>query len=285
MVLSTVMDWEREFLFTDRDFSILRKLANQHTGINLSDGKKELVYSRLTRRLRKLNLISFKSYCQLLLSNPKSDELVHFINAITTNLTSFYREQHHFDFLRRILLPSLASRQASNPRIRFWSAGCSTGEEAYSLAMCIKESISASHNIDVKILATDLDSAVLDQASKGIYSHEKLKNILPQYHKKWFLKGNSLNAGFVQIKPELQKLIIFRQLNLMHDWPMKGPFDGIFCRNVIIYFDKPTQKLLIDRFANILSNGGYLFLGHSESLFKVSKRFSLVGQTIYQKIQ
>jgi len=278
------MDWEREFAFTDKDFLILSKLVNQHTGISLSAGKKELVYSRLTRRLRKLNLRTFKSYCQLLLSNSNGEELKHFINAITTNLTSFFREQHHFDFFRKTMLPSLASRQSSNPRIRFWSAGCSTGEEPYSLAMCIKESFTDKFNSDIKILATDLDSSVLEHATRGIYSTEKLKTILPQYHNKWFHKSNSLNAGFVQIKSELQKLIVFRQLNLMHDWPMKGPFDGIFCRNVIIYFDKPTQKILIDRFANILSDGGYLFLGHSETLFKVTGRFNPVGQTIYQKI-
>jgi len=285
MLLAADMDWEREFKFTDKDFMTLRDLVNWHTGISLSLSKKELVYSRLTRRLRKLNLQSFKSYCQLLQSDNRGEELVHFINAVTTNLTSFFRESHHFDFLSKTMLPELAARKVIRPRLRIWSAGCSTGEEPYSIAMSVKESFPLHNNYDIKILATDLDSSVLEKATNGIYSREKLSSIMPHRQKKWFRKGHSLNSGYVQIKPEVQNLVTFRQLNLMNDWPMKGPFDGIFCRNVIIYFDKPTQKVLIDRFANILANGGYLFLGHSESLFKVTSRFKLVGQTIYQKLQ
>jgi len=279
------MDWEREFLFTDKDFQILCELVNRHTGICLSAGKRELVYSRLTRRLRKLNLKSFASYCKLLLSDASGEEIVHFTNAVTTNLTSFFRESHHFDFLCKTLLPELISGKTANPKIRIWSAGCSTGEEPYSIAMCMMESLSQLNKTDIRLLATDLDSNVLNTAINGVYAQERLNGIMPHRQKKWFLKGYSSNHGYLQIKPELQNLITFRQLNLMHEWPMKGPFDAIFCRNVIIYFDKPTQKILIDRFANILSAGGYLFLGHSESLFKVTDRFKLVGQTIYQKLR
>ncbi|WP_455221190.1 CheR family methyltransferase [Kaarinaea lacus] len=278
-------DWDREFLFTDRDFLILRDLVNHHTGISLSDAKRELVYSRLTRRLRQLNLKCFSKYCELLQSDAMGEELVHFTNALTTNLTSFFREPHHFDYFGKVLLPELVARKSGNQRYRFWSAGCSTGEEPYTMAMCIRESLPFPNNYDIKILATDLDSSVLDTAISGIYPTEKLQTILPHRQKKWFYKDGAYEHGLRQISPELQQLITFRQLNLMHDWPMKGPFDAIFCRNVVIYFDKPTQRILIDRFANLLDPGGYLFLGHSESLFKVSDRFKLVGQTIYQKIR
>jgi len=278
-------DWDREFLFTDRDFLILRDLVNHHTGISLSDAKRELVYSRLTRRLRQLNLKSFSKYCELLQSDSMGEELVHFTNALTTNLTSFFREPHHFNYLSKVLLPELVARKAGNPRFRFWSAGCSTGEEPYTMAMCFREALPFPNNFDLKILATDLDSSVLDTAISGIYPAEKLETILPHRQKKWFYKDGTYDHGLKHISPELQQFITFRQLNLMHEWPMKGPFDAIFCRNVVIYFDKPTQRILIDRFANLLDTGGYLFLGHSESLFKVSDRFKLVGQTIYQKIR
>ena len=281
----TASDWEREFIFTEKDFHILRKLVSRHTGIALSEAKRELVYSRLTRRLRQLNLKSFSKYCQLLQSDTNGEEIVHFTNAVTTNLTSFFREPHHFDYLSKNLLPELVTKNPGKQRLRFWSAGCSTGEEPYSLAMCIRESLPFQNNYNIKILATDLDSSVLDTALSGIYPANKLKTILPHRQNKWFIKGVMQNQGLAQVKPELQDLITFRQLNLMHEWPMKGPFDAIFCRNVVIYFDKPTQRILVDRFANLLSDGGYLFLGHSESLFKVTDRFKLMGQTIYKKIR
>ena len=278
-------DWDREFIFTDKDFHVLRELVNRHTGIALSEAKRELVYSRLTRRLRQLNLKSFSKYCQLLQDDANGEEVVHFTNAVTTNLTSFFREPHHFEYLTKKYLPTLRENKTNNKRYRFWCAGCSTGEEPYSLAMSIKEAVPMEYNYDIKILATDLDSSVLDTAISGIYPDEKLKSILPHRQKKWFQRSDLNSSGYSQISPELQKIITFRQLNLMHEWPMKGPFDAIFCRNVVIYFDKPTQRILIDRFANLLADGGYLFLGHSESLFKVTDRFNLMGQTIYQKIK
>ncbi len=284
-MVQTAPEWEREFIFTEQDFYVLRELINRHTGICLSEAKKELVYSRLTRRLRQLKLRSFAKYCQLLQSDGSGEELVHFINAVTTNLTAFFREPHHFEYLCRSLLPELAAKKPGKQRYRFWSAGCSTGEEPYSMAMCIRESLPFQNNYDIRILATDLDSSVLDVAIAGLYPLEKLKTILPHRQNKWFLKGEPYNHGLMQVRPDLQNLITFRQLNLMHEWPMKGPFDAIFCRNVVIYFDKATQRILVERFANLLSPGGYLFLGHSESLFKVTDRFKLVGQTIYQKIR
>ncbi|HEY5601569.1 MAG TPA: protein-glutamate O-methyltransferase [Gammaproteobacteria bacterium] len=284
-MIQTAPEWDREFIFTEQDFYVLRELINRHTGICLSEAKKELVYSRLTRRLRQLKLKSFAKYCQYLQSESSGEELVHFINAVTTNLTAFFREPHHFEYLCRSLLPELAAKKSGKQRYRFWSAGCSTGEEPYSMAMCISETLPFENSFDIKILATDLDSSVLDVAISGLYPIEKLKVILPHRQNKWFPKGESFNHGLMQVRPDLQNLITFRQLNLMHEWPMKGPFDAIFCRNVVIYFDKSTQRILVDRFANLLGPGGYLFLGHSESLFKVTDRFKLVGQTIYQKIR
>ena len=282
---SNQSDWDREFVFTDRDFTVLRNLVSQYTGISLSDAKRELVYSRLSRRLRLLNLKSFKKYCELLQINGGGEEIVHFTNAITTNLTAFFREPHHFDYLNRSVIKTQGQAGGDKKRLRIWSAGCSTGEEPYSIAMTIKDSRDIPENADIKILATDLDSAVLSVARRGVYAKEKLKSIPPHKAQRWFLKGNEANDGYVQVKPEIQNLVSFRQLNLMHDWPMKGPFDGIFCRNVVIYFNKATQRELMNRFADILVDEGYLFLGHSESLFKVTDRFRLVGQTVYQKIK
>jgi len=273
----------REFILTDNDFHILRKLINHHTGISLSESKRELVYSRLTRRLRKLNLKDFSSYCRLLQDNVNTDEVVYFTNAVTTNLTSFFRESHHFDFFKSKLLPELVRNNVKNHRIRVWSAGCSTGEEPYSIAISAKETIPFHSNF--KILASDVDSSVLEIASRGLYSYEKLKPILPHTLHKWFSRIGDTSNDLMQVRADLQKTITFKNLNLMHEWPMNGPFDAIFCRNVVIYFDKPTQKVLVDRFANLLADGGYLFLGHSESLFKVTDRFQLVGQTIYRKIR
>ena len=276
--------WNREFIFTENDFQTLRALVSKHTGISLSDSKRELVYSRLTRRLRELNIKSFSRYCELLQDKKNNSELVHFTDAVTTNLTSFYREPHHFQFIEKNLLPHIATSSSKYGRFRFWSAGCSTGEEPYSLAMTLKEFFPAINNYDIKILATDLASTVLATAEAGVYTDDRIKTVAPHRQKKWFTKDRN-NPGTFHVNEELQKLITFRKLNLMEEWPMRGKFDAIMCRNVLIYFDKPTQRFLVDRFANLLKDDGYLFLGHSESLFKVSDRFNLVGQTIYRKIK
>lgn len=270
----------REFNFSKRDFDLLRELVNQHTGISLSDHKQEMLYSRLSRRLRVLNLDSFSSYYQLLQSD-NGEELVHFINAVTTNLTSFFREPHHFKLLSETLLPYLMTKKIATRRIRIWSAGCASGEEAYSIAIVIKETIPP--DWDVKILATDLDSSVLAKAMEGVYEVDKMTTISSERLFRWFKKGTKQQTGLVQVVPELQSLITFKRLNLIEPWPMKGPFDIIFCRNVVIYFDKATQKILFDRFANLLEGGGHLLIGHSENLFQLSTRFRLLQQTVYVK--
>jgi len=276
---------DREFIFTDMDFDYIRDLALQQTGIALTEAKRELVYSRLSRRLRQLKINSFRQYCELLQNGQNQEEIIQFTNAITTNLTSFFRESHHFKFLNDNVLKKFGMRENLKRKLRIWSAGCSTGEEPYSIAMTVRDSNKIPGFIDSKILATDLDSSVLETAQNGVYAREKLKSLAPHKEKRWFKRVARGNHDFMQVKSELQEIISFRKLNLMHDWPMKGKFDAIFCRNVLIYFDKATQSGLVNRFADILEDDGYLFLGHSESLFKVTERFRLAGQTVYQKIK
>ena len=273
---------EREFPFTDTDFDCIRTLVNQHTGIVLSDAKRDLVYGRLTKRLRQLRLHSFQAYCQVLQTGDPQ-ELEQLVNAITTNLTMFFREAHHFDMLATTLLPALRESKTPPRRLRIWSAGCSTGEEPYSIAMVCKAVLPDTEEWDVKILATDIDSQVLATAQCGVYSVERVQGLSPAHLQRWFRKGQGGNTGLVRVVPALQELITFRQLNLIHAWPMRGPFDIIFCRNVVIYFDKATQRQLFDQFADLLDPHGYLFVGHSESLFQLTNRFEPLGKTIYRR--
>lgn len=275
---------DREFKFTNGDFEKIRSFVKSQTGINLSDAKKNLVYGRLARRLREINMSSFSEYLQYVTSDNEA-ELINFINAITTNLTSFFREKHHFDFLRKEAIPKLMKDNQHTRRLRVWSAGCSTGEEPYSLAMTLKNTMQDIASWDARILATDLDTNVLAHGKAGVYDESRVEGLPDAIKRKWFRRGRGDQSGSVLVAPELKELIAFRQLNLMKPWPMKGPFDFIFCRNVVIYFDKPTQKVLFDRYAEMLRPDGYIFLGHSESMFKVSDRFKLIGNTIYQRIR
>ena len=267
---------------SDKDFNFIRSLVGQRTGIVLSDLKRDMVYGRLVRRLRQLGLSSFTDYCNVL-KNGNEHELNQLTNAITTNLTSFFREPHHFEFLSDTLLPELI-RHKRDRKLRIWSAGCSSGEEPYSIAMTIKEIVTDSHNWDIRILATDIDSNMIVTASSGIYSEDRINGIGQSRLKRWFYRGKGSNEGLVKASNELKELISFKQLNLIHEWPMKGPFDFIFCRNVVIYFSKETQKVLFNRFANLLDENAHLFIGHSESLYKVCDQFKLFGKTIYQKV-
>lgn len=273
--------YEREFEFKRSDFEFIRDLIGDRTGIVLSDHKIDMVYGRLSRRLRQLGLQSFADYLATLESDEQ--ELIEFTNALTTNLTSFFREPHHFDYLKNTALPNLI-RNRPNKRLRIWSAGCSTGEEPYTIAMTVKETVGMHSGVDLKILATDLDSNVVDRAKAGIYSADRVNGIDKGRQQKFFRKGRGdQHAGQMKVAAELQNMITFKQLNLMHDWPMQGQFDVIFCRNVVIYFNKDTQRELFARYASILADDGYLFVGHSESLHKVSDRFNLIGKTIYHK--
>ena len=272
----------REFDFGDEDFAALRKLVKDLTGINLSDQKRELVYGRLARRLRALHLRTFAEYRELLASDG-GHEISEFCNAITTNLTSFFRESHHFEHLREHVLQPLAANRSGSRRVRIWSAGCSTGEEPYSIAMTVLEALPELRTWDVKILATDLDSDVLAKAQRGMYAADRMRNMNPQRLERFFVEGRGRDGPNYQATQELQSLITFKQLNLMHSLPMKGPLDVIFCRNVVIYFDKDTQRELFARVAHLQRPGDLLFLGHSESLFKVSESYTPIGKTIYRR--
>lgn len=272
---------QREFLMTDADFKNVSNLAYEYTGIVLGPQKRDMVYGRLARRLRDLGLKAVSDYIPLV-KDDVNQEVSKFINAITTNLTSFYREAHHFEFISSTLIPELTKTNSSTKRIRAWSAGCSTGEEPYSIAMTFKEHMNL-QGWDFKILATDLDSQVLSKGQQGVYDIDRIESIDPRYKKKWFLKDKN-QPDIVKVKPEVQALIKFKRLNLLEKWPMKGGFDFIFCRNVVIYFNAETQAVLFERYADMLKEGGYLIIGHSETLDRKCNRFQSIGKTIYQKI-
>jgi len=277
------LEERRRLELSDQVFARFCRIVREQAGIVLDDTKRDLVYSRLSRRLRALSMTDFKEYCDLVERNTEP-EFEEFLNAITTNLTSFFRERHHFDFMSETVIPELLKRHEKDRRIRLWSAGCSTGNEPYSLSMTLLENLPASQAWDILVLATDLDTRVLDKARAGVYEYKDIESLKPAQRQRWFEKGGSGNEELVRVKPELGELIRFNQLNLMGDWPMKGPFDVIFCRNVVIYFDKDTQRRLFDRYAQLMTDGGYLFVGHSESLFRVTDRFELIGQSIYRKV-
>ena len=277
-----IQEKEREFKFTVEDFNFLRKLSNEHSGIQVPDERFDMFYSRLSKRVRKHGLNNFKEYCQYLTNHPE-DEFTEFINAITTNLTSFFRENHHFEYLKDKVIPEVLDRNKNSRQIKAWSAGCSTGEEPYSLAMTLLENMPTGW--EIKILATDLDTNVLKTATEGVYAEERVSGVSEPRLKRWFMRGKSAQSGQVKVRPELQKIIQFKQLNLMKEWPMKGQFDFIFCRNVLIYFDRETKTMLAKRYAEMLTNKAWLFIGHSESLNQLSKEFELVACTTYQKIK
>jgi len=276
---------EKEFLFTEKDFQFLTQLVHEKTGISLNAEKRELVYGRLAKRLRELGLKSFDPYCELL-KRDDEHEVVQFINAITTNVTHFFREIHHFEFLESTLLPAIIKEKSTSyqPKLRIWSAGCSSGNEPYSIAMVLRECMTNLTRWDAKILATDLDSNILEVAKNGIYPAASLTTVSERRKKRWFKNGSGANEGIVKISQDIKDLVSYKQLNLMDPWPMAGLFDFIFCRNVAIYFDNETREKIIDRFADRLTDNGYLFVGHSETLFGVTSRFECVGKTIYRKV-
>jgi len=269
---------DKEFLMTERDFDEIAALALKHTGIVLGRHKANMVYGRIARRLRQTGYRNFADYLAYLRDNFR-DESTNFINLITTNLTSFYRESHHFDFLRDTVIPEL--KKKSDKKVRIWSSGCSIGQEAYTIAFTLAEAHLAS-SFDVKILATDLDSDVVNTGEQGVYPADSLMPVPDETVERFFEKNRSGNQ--VRVKKSMRDLVHFKRLNLLEGWPMKGKFDVIFCRNVVIYFNRETQKTLFNRYADYLPVGGYLIIGHSESLNGLTDRFKSVGNTIYQKI-
>jgi chemotaxis protein methyltransferase CheR len=278
------LEIQSDFEFKARDFEWLRRAASQYSGIVLPETKGRMVYSRLAKRLRQLGLTKFSEYRAILESGDQA-EFVEFINALTTNLTYFFREPHHFEHLRNIALPGLIATRRPARRVSFWSAGCSTGEEPYSISLVAKQTLAElGGGWDYRILATDLDTKVLAQAAAGVYEQERVDGLDLQTLQAAFLRGAGSFRGQVRVKPELQTPIAFQQLNLVQEWFRPDPVDIIFCRNVVIYFDRPTQKRLFDRFADSIVPGGYLYIGHSETLFQTTDRFVLAGKTIYRRI-
>ena len=273
---------EREFEFSNANFERIRQFVSEHTGIVLTEKKKDMVYGRLSKRIRKGGFGTFDAFIDALDAGDE-EEQDFMINAITTNLTAFFREDHHFEHLANVVIPELVEQKRHNKRIRIWSAGCSTGEEPYSIAITLKEHLPDFDSWDVKILATDLDANVVAHGKAGVYREDRITGLPDDRIKRWFKNGTGDNADMVKVHPELQKIITFKRLNLLHEWPINGPFDFMFCRNVVIYFDKDTQRVLFDRYADLLAPEAHLFIGHSETLFKVSTRFDSLGHTIYRK--
>jgi len=277
-------DERREFIFTERHFASIRTRVQALTGIAIGDLKQDLVYGRLCRRLRSLGLPDFDAYLAWLTENPGSEN-GEFINALTTNLTAFFREAHHFQDLQDRVLPELIERKRHARRLRIWSAACSTGEEPYSLAITLREALgSQAPQWDALILATDIDTGVLGFAHRGVYPVERLKGLSQGQRQQYFKAVAGSASGEHSVCESLRALIRFRQLNLNGTWPMQGGFDVVFCRNVVIYFDKPTQKVLFARLAQHMEPGGHLYIGHSESLFRVCDRFEHLGRTIHRLI-
>jgi chemotaxis protein methyltransferase CheR len=265
----------KEFAFTEQDFERVRSLIYRRAGIALADSKQEMVYSRLARRLRATGIKSFVDYLDDLESTPGGQEWEAFTNALTTNLTSFFRESHHFPILAEHV-------KKSNGPIDIWCCASSTGEEPYSIAMTLCE-VFNTLNPPANVIATDIDTNVLNVAANGVYPLERLDKMSPERAKRFFQRGKGNQEGHVRVRPELRQMITFKQLNLLaDDWPVSGPFDVIFCRNVMIYFDKPTQGKILERFAPMMKPDGLLFAGHSENFLYVTNAFKLRGKTVYE---
>jgi chemotaxis protein methyltransferase CheR len=264
-----------DFLLTDTDFAKIRTLIHQRAGIALGEQKRQMVYSRLSRRLRDLGLKEFSAYLRYLEADPHSDEWQSFTNALTTNLTSFFRESHHF--------PVLAEHVKKCPQpVTVWCSAASTGEEPYSIAMTLVEAL-GSRAGSASVVATDIDTQVLSKGMAGIFTIEQVDKLSPERLKRFFLRGSGVHAGKVRIRPELAAMVKFSQLNLLEPkWALTHPFDAIFCRNVMIYFDKPTQGKILQRFAPLMKPHGLLFAGHSENFSFASQTFRLRGQTVYE---
>lgn len=266
----------REFVWTDADFDRIQALIYQRAGISLHDGKHAMVYSRLSRRLRDTGHQSFKDYLGWLETHD-GPEWQEFVNALTTNLTSFFREQHHFE----ILAGHLKSKPADT-NWRVWCNAASTGEEPYSIVMTAIEALGARTNF--ALTASDIDSKVLACAAQGVYRLESLKGVNEERMQRFFMRGKGTNEGMARVKPELQRMIQFISVNLIRDdWPFRDPFDAVFCRNVMIYFDAPTQRKVLERIHRVMVPGGLLFVGHAENFSESKDLFVLRGKTVYER--
>lgn len=270
---------------SSRDFRRFRALIYEKCGISLHEGKKELVCARLGKRLRETGFTDFRSYYKYVTAEDGSDELVRMLDAISTNKTSFFREGKHFDFLKQEVFPGyeVGNNGSGWPRLRFWSAACSTGEEPYSLAMWLLEHFGQRLRAGVKILATDISTKVLTQAERGIYPADRLENIEGAMVRRYFQKGYARQEGYFRVKASIREMVEFKRLNLIEPFPFKEAFNLILCRNVMIYFDKSTQQSLVDKLYACLAGGGYLLIGHSETLTGIEHGFRYIQPSVYQK--
>ena len=274
---------EGEFPFTAGDFKHIAEALHNHAGIALHEGKAALVYSRLAKRVRALGLRNFAEYVELVESPEGREERQNMTAALTTNVTRFYREPHHFDHLRDVVMPELAARARAGGRVRLWSAACSNGQEPYSMALTVLEKLPEAADLDVRILATDIDPNMVADGHAGIYSEELLAPV-PASGRRHFLPVQD-RPGYYSASDTLRRLVTFKELNLIGDWPMRGTFDVIFCRNVVIYFNDSTQEKIWSRFAPILNPGGALYIGHSERVSgPASSLFQTCGLTTYLRV-
>ena len=270
---------DSEFVFTESDFRKIAALVHGEAGIVLSEGKVNLVYSRLTKRLRTIGLRSFRDYCALVESDAGADERQAMIAAMTTNVTRFYREPHHFDYLRKILTPMAAGVRAGQ-RLRIWSAACSSGEEPYTIALTLLDVMPDAADHDVRILATDIDPNMVARGRAGLYPRRAVGDVPPTLRERWMHRSEQDRETMV-MADTARNLIQFNELNLLSSWPMKGRFDVIFCRNVMIYFDEQTQDAIWAKFARQMTSNGVLFIGHSERIATERHPFEIDGQTTY----
>jgi chemotaxis protein methyltransferase CheR len=269
-----------DYVITPEEFERFRLLIYDESGISLGDQKKTLLASRLAKRLQELGLDTYSEYYDQVIGDPAKEEFTRMLDLISTNKTDFFREPKHFDFLREAILPALTREK----RIRIWSSACSTGEEPYTIAMTLFESVQNPREWDFKILASDLSTRVLAKAALGIYDEDRVRDIPSDKLSRHFLRGRGGSMGLFKVKPHVASMVRFRRLNLMDDsFPIKSPLDVIFCRNVMIYFDRPTQETLVNKFHRFLKPGGHLFIGHSESLQWVKHPFKSLAPTIYRK--
>lgn len=272
---------EAEFVLSRRNFENIAGLLRTESGIHLPESKAMLVYSRLAKRLRQTGCPDFDAYWELIDSPAGAQERQAMFAALTTNVTRFFREPHHFDHLKKTVLPELVATARAGGRVRLWSSACSTGEEPYSIAITILETF-GSQVSHVSIFASDLDTNVLETARKGVYPVERVEKMDPERLRRFFLRGTGSQEGMVAVRPELKRLIEFQRINLLEpNWPVRGPLDVIFCRNVMIYFDKPTQYKILSRFEPMIEADGLMFAGHSESFLHAADLFRSLGKTVY----
>ena len=283
-MLEVILD---DLVLGEREFRTISDLVYKYCGINLHTGKKELVRARLAKRLRKLKIRTFSEYLKYAINDTSGKEFTALVDSISTNLTSFFRENQHFEYLNKIFYPAMLERKraAKNFRIRAWSAGCSSGEEPYTIAITLLDMLEGQGRWDVKVLATDISTQILNTAKAGIYSAERVEPVSAMQKQKYLIPRDIGEQKGFEVNKLLKGVVVFGHLNLMEAWPIKGPVDFIFCRNVMIYFDKSTQERLVNRYWDLLDFGGVLFTGHSESLTGVNHKFKYVQPTIYAKAQ